>query len=83
MLPGPILRREMKAVAGGRHFVVRTLLATVLGGAAAAAGMSFLEVGGDLDRGVYQALAVRMYAVVVAGDRRLHPDRHAAVCRSR
>ena len=65
MLPGPILRREMKAVAGRRgYFVSRSLLALLLGLTACSVGVLVLTPDA-MDSGVFRAEALRWYAGVV------------------
>jgi ABC-type Na+ efflux pump permease subunit len=62
MLPGPIFRREMKAVADRRGlFVFRSLLALTLGAAAVSFGLTVFSRQA-WDRGIYEDEALRGYA---------------------
>jgi hypothetical protein len=60
MLPGPIFRRELKAAASRRDlFIVRVVLALLLGGMAALAGLGLFDREAR-DRGLYKAAELQI-----------------------
>jgi hypothetical protein len=64
MLPGPILRREVRAAVGRRHFAMRTLLAAMLGVPAIAYGLiMFGPAGREPD--IFKGFGLRICAALV------------------